>query len=121
IADYSFEGALVFRCDDMTESEMRSVLNDIPSYEAKGVLTEQELLDGIKANKAGDLVGRIEGTKAVNAFIVESRLKNGAALFRTFDTNHYVVMQYPYDVDGTDAKEWRVELFYSNTVPKQYQ
>ena len=121
IADYNFEGALVFRCDDMTESEMRNVLNDIPSYEAKGVLTEQQLLDGIKTNKAGELVGRIDGRDAVNAFIVESRLKNGAALFRTFDTNHYVVMQYPYDVDGTDAKEWRVELFYSNTVPKQYQ
>ena len=47
-------------------------------------------------------------------------LKNGATIFRTFDSTHYVLLQYPYDVDGSDAKEWRVELFYSDTVPEQY-
>jgi len=120
-ADYTFDLALVVRCDEMNEQDMRDVLNNIDGYNTKGVLTEQEVLDGLAANNAGTVVGRIEGKDAINAFIVESKLKNSAAIFRTFDTTHYVLMQYPYDVDGTDAKEWRIELFYSDTVPAEYQ
>ncbi|MBQ3119240.1 MAG: hypothetical protein IJC12_00030, partial [Peptococcaceae bacterium] len=111
---------LVVRCDEMNEQDMRDVLNGIDGYFEKGVLTEQEVLDGLAANNAGTVVGRIEGKDAINAFIVESKLKNSAAIFRTFDSTHYVLLQYPYDVDGSDAKEWRVELFYSDTVPEQY-
>ncbi len=121
IADYSFNLALVVRCDEMNEQDMRDVLNNIDGYNAKGVLTEQEVLDGLAANNAGTVVGRIEGKDAINAFIVESKLKNSAAIFRTFDTTHYVLLQYPYDVDGSDAKEWRIELFYSDTVPAEYK
>jgi len=121
IADYSFDLALVVRCDEMNEQDMRDVLNNIDGYNAKGVLTEQEVLDGLTANNAGTVVGRIEGKDAINAFIVESKLKNSAAIFRTFDSTHYVLMQYPYDVDGSDAKEWRIELFYADTVPLRYQ
>ncbi|MBQ2836937.1 MAG: hypothetical protein IJE67_02285, partial [Peptococcaceae bacterium] len=120
IADYSFNLALVVRCDEMNEQDMRDVLNGIDGYFEKGVLTEQEVLDGLAANNAGTVVGRIEGKDAINAFIVESKLKNGATIFHTFDTTHYVLLQYPYDVDGSDAKEWRIELFYSDTVPEQY-
>ena len=74
-----------------------------------------------RRRNAGTVVGRIEGKDAINAFIVESKLKNSAAIFRTFDSTHYVLMQYPYDVDGSDAKEWRIELFYADTVPLRYQ
>ncbi len=121
VADYSYNVALIVRCDETTEADMRDVLNNIGKYNEIGILTEQELLDGIAANNAGVVVGRIEGKDAINAFITETKLRNGAAIFRTFDTTHYVLMQYPYDVDGTDAKEWRVELFYSDTVPVRYQ
>ena len=120
-ADYNYDMALVFRCEETTEQDMRDILNDIDGYNAKGILTEQELLDGIAANNVGVVVGRIEGKDAVNTFITESKLKNGAAIFRTFDTTHYVLLRYPYDVDGTDAKEWVLDLFYTGTVPIKYQ
>lgn len=35
----------------------------------------------------------------------------------------YVMSEIPYRIDGVDedVREWRVELFYSNTVPEQYK
>ena len=120
-ADYNYEVAYVFRCDAATEHELRGKLGDIPLYAEKGILTEQELLDGIAANNAGVVTGKIEGKDAINAFIVESKLKNNATIFRTFDTNHYVLLQYQHRIDGTDAREWRLELFYEGTVPIEYQ
>lgn len=120
-SDYSYENALIFRCAETDVASLRDVLNHIPAYGEKQALTEQELLDGIAANDAGVVVGKLEGKDAINAFITESRLKNSSTLFTPFDKTHFVLLQYPHDVDGTDAREWRVELFYAGTVPVQYQ
>lgn len=120
-SNYDYELALIFRCENASEQNLRNILNEIPKYAEKGLLTEQELLNAIASNNAGEVVGRIEGKDAINAFIEESKLKNSGGMFRTFDNTHYVLLQYPYSYDESDAKEWRIELFYSDTVPSQYQ
>lgn len=119
--NYSYDKALIFRCDETLVADLRNVLNDIPKYQKEGVLSEQDVLEAIATNHAGTLIGKIEGKDAVNAFISESKLKNASTLFTPFDQTHFVLLQYPNDVNGTDAREWRVELFYKNTIPTQYQ
>lgn len=119
--DYGYELALVFRCDAAGEQQLREILTDIPQYAETGTLTEQELLDGIAANDAGVIIGRIEGKDAVNAFISDARLRNNGSLFANYDATHYCLLQYPHEVKGTSGREWRVELFYEGTVPAEYQ
>ncbi|MGM9524937.1 MAG: DUF6449 domain-containing protein [Peptococcaceae bacterium] len=135
--EYNFDEALIFRCQAMTESEMRQQIGDLlwgeelPNEKAEQVIVEstevqtglqrktnQQIIEQYAAKLEGkaQLVGRISGTEAVSAFIRQTGLLYSGNLFSNFDDRHFVLLHR----SEASEDDWSLQLLYAGTLPEQY-
>ena len=119
----NFSDALIFRCEEKTEAELRDMLNvayNLLEEDAKS----QKDIDNMNVERCmellssqAELTGHISGVEQVNQFIQESDLLSGSGIFAEFDSTHFVLLRYNH----TGSNDWQNQLFYKGTVPAQYQ
>ena len=119
----NFSDALIFRCEEKTEAELRDMLNvayNLLEEDAKS----QKDIDNMNVERCmellssqAELTGHISGVEQVNQFIQESDLLSGSGIFAEFDSTHFVLLRYNH----TGSNDWQNQLFYKGTVPVQYQ
>ena len=135
--EYNFDEALIFRCEAMTESEMRQQIGhllwgeELPDEKAEKVIVEstevqtglqrktnQQIIEQYAAKLEGkaQLVGRISGTEAVRAFIRQTGLLYSGNLFSNFDDRHFVLLHR----SEASEDDWSLQLLYAGTLPEQY-
>lgn len=119
----NFSDALIFRCEEKTEAELRDMLNvayNLLEEDAKS----QKDIDDMNVERCiellssqAELTGHITGVEQVNQVIQESNLLSGGGIFAEFDNTHFVLLRYNH----TGSNDWQNQLFYKGTVPVQYQ
>ena len=119
----NFSDALIFRCEEKTEAELRDMLNvayNLLEEDAKS----QKDIDNMNVERCmellssqAELTGHISGVEQVNQFIQECDLLSGGGIFAEFDNTHFVLLRYNH----TGSNDWQNQLFYKGTVPAQYQ
>ena len=119
----NFSDALIFRCEEKTEAELRDMLNvayNLLEEDAKS----QKDIDDMNVERCmellssqAELTGHISGVEQVNQFIQECDLLSGGGIFAEFDNTHFVLLRYNH----TGSNDWQNQLFYKGTVPAQYQ
>ena len=119
--EYNYDKLLVFRCDPTNEQELRNTINRVLGEKETGLFTETELVATMEAKGIGVLTGAVYGTDEINRFIANTQLLKNGTLFSTMDETHFALLQYNHVVDGTDGREWRSTLFYTDTVPVEFE
>ena len=119
----NFSDALIFRCEEKTEAELRNILDmayrmleeDEQNHTDPNNLTVEKCIKMLSSQ--AELTGHITGVEQVNQFIQESNLLSGGGIFAEFDNTHFVLLRYNH----TGSNDWQNQLFYKGTVPVQYQ
>lgn len=119
--EYNYDKLLVFRTAPTNEQEMRDAINRALGEKETGLFTETELIATMEAKGIGVLTGAVYGTKEVTQFIADTRLLKNGTLFSTMDETHFAMLQYNHVITGTDEMEWRSTLFYTDTVPVEFE
>ncbi|MBQ5653063.1 MAG: hypothetical protein IIV00_05160, partial [Peptococcaceae bacterium] len=117
----NYSDALIFRCEEKTEAELRTMLDTAYNVLAETSQTDKENLTVERCKEIlayeAELTGHITGTDNVDRFINECDLLNSGGIFVDYDQTHFVLLRYNY----TGSNDWQTQLFYNGTVPIVYQ
>ncbi|MBQ5658187.1 MAG: hypothetical protein IIV02_01510, partial [Peptococcaceae bacterium] len=117
----NYSDALIFRCEEKTEAELRTMLDTAYNVLAETSQTDKENLTVERCKEIlayeAELTGHITGTDNVDRFINESDLLNSGGIFVDYDQTHFVLLRYNH----TGSNDWQTQLFYNGTVPAVYQ
>ena len=117
----NYSDALIFRCEEKTEAELRTMLDTAYNVLAETSQTDKENLTVERCKEIlayeAELTGHITGTDNVDRFINECDLLNSGGIFVDYDQTHFVLLRYNH----TGSNDWQTQLFYNGTVPAAYQ
>ena len=117
----NYSDALIFRCEEKTEAELRTMLDTAYNVLAETSQTDKENLTVERCKEIlayeAELTGHITGTDNVDRFINECDLLNSGGIFVDYDQTHFVLLRYNH----TGSNDWQTQLFYNGTVPAVYQ
>lgn len=120
-SNQDFDKALIFRTGKGTEDELRNMV--VEELDERGVeqswdsLSDEEYIS-ILQGKA-ELTGRLDGVEEVGAFIDETSLLGEKNQFTNYDYTHIALLRM--NMNDVNSEIWQVHLFYSNTIPEEYQ
>ena len=117
----SYDELLIFRTEKSTQVELRNLISEELTKRGSDMswesLSAEEYISILKGK--AELTGKLQGAEEVGAFIDETSLLGEKNQFTNYDYTHIALLRM--NMNDVNGELWEVHLFYSNTIPEQYQ